>query len=208
MALADAVRGAATSDRQPPEKGLFREASALYQLAKFDLCLERLELLIATYPSSTSNAEARAMMGRVEERIREQQTGQYDFRKMYKQAEATPPMIDCATYSAPVEVRESPGRGRGLFTTRKVAAGELLLCEKAFGYSFVNKDGPGQQRTTILMNLTTKKAVAGGQADLLTQLVQKLYHDPDAARSYTKLYHANYSAVPVAEVDGRPVVDS
>ncbi len=56
--------------------------------------------------------------------------------------------VDCATYSGPVEVRESlPGRGRGLFTTRKVTAGELL-CEKAFEYASAgaNAQGGGPNR--------------------------------------------------------------
>ena len=127
---------------------------------------------------------------------------------MYKQAKATPPLIDCATYSAPVEVRESPGRGRGLFTTREVTAGELLVCEKAFGYSFVSKDTAGGSRLVTLMNLVTKNAVMGGQASLLTQLVQKMYHDPEAAQAFTKLHHGDYQPVTVAEVDEKPVVDS
>lgn len=149
------------------------------------------------------------MMSRTISRITEQQTGAYIFAQMYKQAKATPPLIDCATYSAPVEVRESPGRGRGLFTTRKVTAGELLVCEKAFGYSYVGKDNNyGGSRLVTLMNLTTNRAVAGGQASLLTQIVQKMYHDPESSQAFRKLYHGDYKPVSVAKVDGKPVVDS
>ena len=36
----------------------------------------------------------------------------------------------------PVEVRESPGRGRGLFATRRISAGSLVLAEKALAVVF------------------------------------------------------------------------
>jgi len=205
-ALSDAVESESGYGETPSEKALFREASALYQLAKFEQCLEKLGSLTSAYPSGTSSQEAKAMINRVNTRLHEQQTGDYNFSQMYKQAEATPPVIDCATYSSPVEVRPSPGRGRGLFTTRKVAAGELLLCEKAFAYAFADKKSLGKM--SILMNVVTMKAVAGSHATLLAQLVQKQYHDPEAAQLFSQLHHGDYSPVTVAEVDGRPVVDS
>lgn len=58
------------------------------------------------------------------------------------------------------------------------------------------------------MNIATKRMTVGGQADLLTQLVQKLYHDSEAARSFAKLYHGDYETASYSEVDGQPVVDS
>ena len=53
---------------------------------------------------------------------------------MYRAAKDTPPCLDNATFAGNVEVQASKGRGRGLFTTKDVIAGELLLCEKAFSY--------------------------------------------------------------------------
>lgn len=211
IALSDAAQGGggggSSSAGHPSEKGLFRKASALYQLGRFEQCLENLELITATYPSGTSMPETLAMAARAKARLREEQTGEYSFSQMNKQTKATPPLVDCATYSAPVEVRESPGRGRGLFMTKKVAAGELLLCEKAFGYSYAGLDDQGGS-TTSLMNVATKQMVVGGQAALLTRLVQKAYHDPNAAQVLTGLCHGDYKSVTVAEADGRPVVDS
>lgn len=146
------------------------------------------------------------MMARVRKRLHEQKTGDYDFQHMHRQARATPPLIDCATYAAPVEIRQSPGRGRGLFTTRRISAGELLLCEKAFGYVFA-EDGSAASNT-ILMNMNTKRVTMGGHANLITQLVQKLYHDLEAAQSFAKLHHGDYKAALATEVDGRPIVDT
>ena len=129
QALLDAEQ--ATNPAMPSEKSLFRKARALYELGDYQQSLETLETLTQSFPG---NKAATSEKDRINERLKEQQTGEYNFKQMCKQAESTLPFIDCATFSAPVEIRESPGRGKGLFTTRAVSAGELLLCEKAFAY--------------------------------------------------------------------------
>lgn len=202
-ALEDACKGGTSG--QASEKGLFREARALYALGKFDLSLEKLQALVERYPH---NKDARSEMNRVRERLREQQTGDYVFTKMYKQAEATPPLIDCATYVGPVAVRPSPGRGRGLFTTKPVKAGELLFCEKAFAYSYAGNENPiSRNNTRILMNLGTKRISMGGQAYLITQIVQKLYHNPESSASFTELHRGDYHTAGLLEIEGKPIVD-
>ncbi|KAL0929523.1 uncharacterized protein CTRU02_215422 [Colletotrichum truncatum] len=200
-ALSDARR--CNSPSEPSEKGLFREARALYELGYFDQSLERLESLTALYPNNTA---AKPEIQRVKARLREQHTGIYSFRQMYKQAQEVPPLIDCATFSAPVEVRASPGRGNGLFTVVPVSAGQLLICEKAFGYAFADKDHP--ETMNLLINMATKKGVVGGQARLLNQLIQKMYHDPWAQKSYHELHHGEHAVPSVSDVDGHSVIDS
>lgn len=188
------------------EKALFREAKALYALGKFRSCLERLMLLVRSNPK---NSGAWAEIKRVEQRLREEEKGSYQFGSMYKQAEDTPPLIDCATYVGSVAVRDSPGRGKGLFTTKAVKAGELLLCEKAFAYSYAGDDNnTGKSNTTILMNWHTNIMSMGGQANLITQIVQKLYHNYDGAKVFTELHHGDYTPVAISKVDGVPVVDT
>lgn len=194
-ALADATKSYGTDSLAVTEKGLLREASALYDLAKYDQSFNKLQTLRAKYPTNDS---AMAMIDRVQARLKEQQMGQYDFRRMYKQAKATPPLIDCATYTAPVEIGESPGKGRGVFTTRKVLAGEILICEKAFGYIYAGKDHPRSRAMT-------KGDVSMG---LLTQIVQRLLHNVEDVRLFSQLYHGDYDTVGVFEVDGKPVVNS
>lgn len=162
--------------------------------------MEKLLALLASHPE---NVDATAEMGRVKARLKEQRTGEYDFGRMYKQAEKTPPVIDCATFSGPVEVWESPGRGRGLFTTQAVSAGQLLICEKAFGYSHADENQLG-----VLMNISTKRATVGGQAGLLTQIVQKLYHGHCQSGEFKDLFCGDYTPVSVSEADGTPVVDT
>ncbi|WAO85930.1 Hypothetical protein NCS54_00318300 [Fusarium falciforme] len=199
-ALSDAIQG--HDPAAPTEKSLFREARALYDLRDFDQCMAKLQLLAESYPG---NKAVRSEMKRVNARLKEQQKGEYNFGQMYKQARKDPPLIDCADFSVPVEVRTSPGRGQGLFTTKAVAAGDLLLCEKAFAYSHVHED---DDSTNLLMNLETQRMIVGGQAILLSQIVQKLFHNPETSRGFLDLHHGNYQPVTVTECDGAPVVDS
>ncbi|KAJ3535514.1 hypothetical protein NM208_g7101 [Fusarium decemcellulare] len=201
-ALSDAFQG--TDSQLPSERALFREARALYETGDFERCLEKLQELSVSYPE---NKAASPELHRVKARLKEQQNGEYSFRNMYKQAKMSPPVIDCATFSRPVEIRQSPGRGRGLFTTRPVSAGELLLCEKAFAYGWAGDDG-STKNINILMNLVTKRMVMGGQALLLNEIIQKLYHGSQLGREFEDLHHADYQKVVVSECDGAPVVDS
>ncbi|OAQ98044.1 hypothetical protein LLEC1_04477 [Akanthomyces lecanii] len=186
----------------PTEKSVFREIRALYELRYFDRCLERLTHFLANWPD---NREARAEMARVQTRIREMNDGAYSFARMYKQAYQSTAQIDCATFSQPVEIREAPGRGRGLFTTKAVRAGDLLLCEKAFAYSYCDLS---TGRYSILMDLESKRGFAGGQAEMLTQIIQNLYHNPEYSRPFLELHHGDYKTVSRASADGNPVVDS
>ncbi|KAL6352613.1 hypothetical protein LRP88_13080 [Fusarium phalaenopsidis] len=199
-ALSDAAQG--HDPAAPTEKSLFREARALYDLRDFDQCMVKLQLLAESYPD---NKAVRSEIKRVKTRLNEQQKGEYSFSQMYKQARRDPPLIDCADFSAPVEVRTSPGRGQGLFTTKAVSAGGLLLCEKAFAYSHVHED---DDSTNLLMNLETQRMIVGGQAILLSQIVQKLFHSPESSRAFLDLHHGDYKPVTISECDGAPVVDS
>ncbi|KAF4452842.1 hypothetical protein F53441_4397 [Fusarium austroafricanum] len=201
-ALSDAIKG--DDPAAPTEQSLFLQARALYNLDKFEECKKKLQILADIFPD---NQQVKPEIERVEERLLEQKRGNYDFRNMHKQTEATPPLIDCATFSSLVEIRNSPGRGQGLFTTEAVSAGDLILCEKAFAYCFV--DGKNvDEFSNILINMSTKKVMTGGNAYLLSQIVQKLYHNPEYLPVFQDLCHGNYKKPGVTECDGNPVVDS
>lgn len=168
--------------------------------------MEKLLILVRRNPKNT---DAWTEIKRVKQRLREEETGSYQYNSMYKQADATPPLVDCATYIGPVAVRDSAGRGKGLFTTKSVKAGELLFCEKAFGYSYSGDDSSiGKSNTTVLMNLGSGTVCVGGQAHLITQIVQRLYHNPAGSVVFTNLHHGVYTPVSTPEVDGAPVVDT
>lgn len=188
------------------EKGVYRAARSLYELQRFQECRETLTFLLSKYPN---NAEAKEQLSRTEKRISEQEKGEYDFKAMYKAAGESPPNLDNATYAEPVAIKFSEGRGRGLFTTRDVVAGELLLCEKAFSYcSASREEGAGSSKTCMQMNTHTKQVTMGAQVDIIKATVQKMLRNPSLMSSFTDLHHGDYKPVEETEVDGLPIVDT
>lgn len=61
---------------------------------------------------------------------------------------------------------------------------------------------------TVLVNTDTNTMTMGTQAELLGIVVRKIHRDPSLASVITDLYHGSYRPVDVAEVDGKPVVDT
>ncbi|KAM3480966.1 hypothetical protein MY5147_000940 [Beauveria neobassiana] len=201
QALLDATK--MNGQISPTEKAVFREIKALYNLGYFERCLGRLEYFTEKYPTNT---EAQLEMNRVNARLREKIDGAYPFASMYKQASQDSTLIDCATFSEPVEVREAPGRGRGLFTVNAVKAGQLLLCEKAFVYKQL--DLISASRSILKAPSDEKCPFPGGQVGIVTQIEQDLYHNPEHSLPFLQLHRGDYKVVNRQRADGNPVVDS
>lgn len=193
---------------KPAENALYRKSQALYSLRKYLECSEVLKVLLQEYPS---NKEAKHQLSRANDRTKEQETGKYQFKQLYKQAlKLRPPHLDLATYIGPVCIKESGSRGRGLFTTQAVKAGDLLLCEKAFAHAFVGNTNNAEQNqsVTLLINPETESIIMGAQAELIRLIAQMLYKNPSLASIINDLHHGSYKPVGVSEVDGKPVVDT
>ncbi|TQW07067.1 glutamate-1-semialdehyde 2,1-aminomutase [Cordyceps javanica] len=201
-ALDDVV--AMKSKLEPTENGIFREAICLYKLKKFDQCYSKLQELRLLYPN---NEKVQSEIVKATAKLRECNEGIYDWKDMHRQAKNSPPLVDCGTFSRNVEVRQSPGKGRGLFTAKAVAVGELLLCEKAFAYCGLDKDA--EQKETILLDINTTKILTTGQTGLLSRVVQNLYHEPEMAASFLDLHDGGHPTPQKdLQVDSKPVVDT
>ncbi|KAK3369414.1 TPR domain protein [Lasiosphaeria ovina] len=207
-ALSDAefAANSASSAKKPVEKALFRKAQALYSLERYRECCEVLKELRLEYPDNT---KAKSELTRAISRLAEQTYGKYPFRQMYAEAASLqPPHLDRATYLGPVAVQPAGSRGRGLFTTRAVKAGDLLFCEKAFAHAFVDKEAGSGCDITMLIDPESGGGTMGSQSDLINMTVQKLYRNPSLLPLITDLHHGAYQPVDTAAVDGQPVVDT
>ncbi|CAO2647207.1 Nn.00g081290.m01.CDS01 [Neocucurbitaria sp. VM-36] len=191
---------------KPSEKALFRAAEALYFLERFQESYEILELLCMKFPS---NKQATIVLDRARKRLSETSTGDYNFKLLQAEAKKLrPPQLDHATYVGPVEIRETNGKGRGLFVTKAVRAGELILCEKAFSHVYAPESDDDKSKMTLLMNTETNTGFMGGQADLIRVIVQKLHRNPSIAPFFTALHHGTYKTASKCTVDGEPIVDT
>lgn len=181
----------------PPEKALYRASQALYYLGRFRHCEITLGKLLLTYPGNEAAIREKA---RVEQRLLEQKSGQYDFSNMCYASMSKPLYLDHSSYVKSVKVQKSQGRGLGLFTTKNVVAGELLLCEKAFSYCYEERNAEkseGSSEISILGNMLTNRITTGTQVLLLKETIQKLKRNPSFIPSVTALHHGSY--VPIEE---------
>lgn len=194
------------SQLPPTEKSMFHEAVCLYKLQKFEACLSKLQEVKRLFPY---NREVGLRIERVTARLRECNEGIYDWQDMYRQAKESPPLIDCASFLKNVEIRDSPGKRRGLFTTKPVVAGELLLCEKAFVYSHVDPNDHEQNQATLRLKYQTmRKTLSDTMVKNVSQAIQKVYHEPETSGAFLGLYHGDYKAQQQGlQADSMPVVD-
>ncbi len=174
---------------EPPtvrsEQDLLNQAWSLYVVGRFRDCSEVLKTTCKEYPE---NKQAKKELTRTIFRLLEQQRGGYNFKALYAEVETLrPPYLDHATFVGPVEVRESGGRDRGLFTRIAIKAGDLLVCEKAFSYSYSDNS-------------------TGTRATLKEVTIQKLTETPDLLPTFGTVYHGSYH--PTFILDGKPTVDS
>lgn len=130
-----------------------------------------LKILHANFPQ---NSEASMALDRAQCRFHEQETGVYNFKQLQVRAKKLrPPHLDHATYIGPVEIKQTGSKGRGLFTTEPVKAGDLLLCEKAFSVAYVdeNRGNKSISRISLLLNPETERGFVGAQTDLVRLIV-------------------------------------
>jgi hypothetical protein len=192
------------------QKALYRGALALYELQRYGEAIDMLQILVQNFPES---APGRHELSRAQLRLAEQKTGNYDFTRIHKATKLRPPRIDCATFKGPIEIRETEGCGRGLFTIKPVKAGELLLCEKTFAYCFATpaeetKVAGSMSHTSIFLDVPAERVTLGTEADLIRNCSRKLARNPSLNSSFRDLYHGSYKAVPSVTSDGMAVVDT
>ncbi len=199
-AFSDVESATAAADK-PAEKALFRKAEALYGLQQYRECCEVLKKLRLAYPD---NMAAKSQLTRAISRLTEHANGKYRFKQLQDEAAcARPPHLDHATYIGPVRIQASGSRGRGLFTTKAVKAGDLLFCEKAFTHAFFEKEGG----FTMLVD-PENGGTMGSHSELIDVTIQKLHRNPSLMPIITDLHHGSYQPVDATYVDGEPVVDT
>ncbi|KAL2021672.1 hypothetical protein VTK56DRAFT_6764 [Thermocarpiscus australiensis] len=184
-------------------KAYFRAGSAAYNLGQYQdakgFFEERLKLM-------PGNKEASAFLRKIETRLREQETGSYDLQKIRAGLSRARPRVDAASFIRNTRVGDSPGRGRGLFATRDIPAGEIIMCEKAFCVVWGHESAALTAMTYDVRDDRIRVSPVG----LSRSIVQKLLNNPSQIDRVMDLY-GDYQGdgqktVPGTE-DG-PVVDT
>jgi hypothetical protein len=114
-------------------------------------------------------------LAQTQARLKEASTGEYDFAAISNSVSHVHKRLNHASFTANVVIRTSGKKGRGLFATKGIKAGELILVEKAFLIAFESYVGPEKH---VVLNLDTNTRRIGAHAVLFNRLVQKLLHNP------------------------------
>jgi len=188
------------------EKALAYKSEALYNLQRYRECTDTLKLCLKEHPR---NSDAKTLFSRAIGRLLEQEHGKYKFKQMQHDSEKkAPPIMDCATYMGPVEIEQTDSRGRGVFTTTAVKAGDLLLCEKAFAYTFATSTKSDQEQKTAIPTMETFKAAQRQAHNMLArQATNIVFQNPSLLPILKDFYHGSYTPLETSSVDGAPIVD-
>ncbi|THH33018.1 hypothetical protein EUX98_g1219 [Antrodiella citrinella] len=136
------------------------------------------------------DSEMKALGLKASQRLKEAATAAYDWLAMYKQSQGPASRLDVTSYQGPVEARlPTKGNGpRGLFVTRDVKAGELLVVSKPIA-SYYPEDNPGKDREIFLShNFLTSTIGRRSHYALIDRVVQRMWDDPRVARTMDTLY--------------------
>lgn len=163
-------------------KAYERAGCAAYGLGRLQEAQAYFEKMYELAPNKKLAFDA---LERVEQRKREQSSGDYDFTKMSRSSNKKHNRLDHADFTSNAAICEFGTHGRGLIATKDIGVGQMIMCEKAKCIAFDSDEIP--HRYTIL-NHHTKRALTGTQATLLFELIQKLVYSPELAIEFFDLY--------------------
>lgn len=208
LASQDALAAATLAEnltQQPKSltvKSYFRAGRAQYQLGSFSSAKEYFDKAMGLDPMDESVA---AELRRTNQRILEQQTGNYDFAAMARSATASHQKLDHATFSGNTRIAPAGKRGRGLFATNDIKHGEVVIVEKAFCAVFMDQV---DKECSFLVNINTDRIDYGAQAQRLYDMIDKIRCNPTQASEFLDLFDGgNFKSKKVNHVDGAVVLD-
>ena len=183
-------------------KAFERAGHAAYTLGNYDKAGKLYRQALDLSPNHKEILEA---LQNLEERQQERSTGNYNFEKMNKSCSKKRNRPDHASFISNTEIRDAGKHGRGLFTTKAIQAGELIICEKALAIWF---DSDPVSRSFSILNSKAKRRATGTKPPLLLSVCAKLSHDIETAEEYFKLYDGTTTETRPKEIDGTVAIDT
>lgn len=176
-------------------------AQSAYRLKDFDGAKHFIERTLELAPE---NNDASAFLRKVEARIKQQETGKYDMKKIRAGLSRARPEVDAADFLRKTEIKESPGRGRGLYAACDIPSGATIMCEKAFCVVW----GYRKEALTAMTYDVRDERIRVVPVGLTRAVVQKLIGNPSLRSKVLDLYGDYQGDVPVdCTTDEGPVVD-
>ena len=185
---------------------LFLQSLAAYELRCYRKAGELLDDLRTvaktaniSFPKETTD-RFRTAKKAVDTRLRELQHGDYDWLSLFRQSMTQGSerrfLLEAADFIGPVKLDWAPGKGRGLFSTRDVRAGELLIVEKAIGVGFKGENANDYRKSyDFSFPRTVVPGISTVDGKTAAQLISGVLDNPE-------LYHQ------LAQLSGGPRSDT
>lgn len=202
----DALHPSTAQDEKKAQenvKAMYRAGRAFYHLQEFSQAQAYFENLLKLAPNDKDGQE---QLEKTEARLVEAIAGTYDFAAMSSLITPSHKRLDHASFTVNVEVRSAGHKGRGLFATKNIKSGDLILVKTAFDIAF---ESEMRGDTYLMLNLNTGRGRIGSHALLYHSLIQKMLYNPTQAKRLLQLHDEGYSPKCTAEmVDGVASIDT
>ncbi|TLD17997.1 hypothetical protein PspLS_10479 [Pyricularia sp. CBS 133598] len=181
-ALASMVQldGASKEVRDLNIKALFRAGKAAYDMRDFDQARKHFE---AALELDDNHKQTQLELSRTMKRLSEQQSGEYNFSRMLKSVTMQHSQLNHASFLSRTKIAPTGNRGRGLFSTVSLSAGDVIFVEKAFFTA--HRDG---EDLSVLININTDVVSLGTHNLRLFGILDKMTWNPSLAKKYHDLY--------------------
>ncbi|KAH8719152.1 hypothetical protein GQ44DRAFT_712610 [Phaeosphaeriaceae sp. PMI808] len=165
-------------------KAYFRAGSAAYSLGQWQIAKSLFEEQQNLTPS---DKDGRLYLKRIKVRAREQESGSHDLAKARIGLSRARPRVDAADFISNTKIKNSPGQGRGLFATRNISTGEVIMYEKAFCVVW----GHEKEAMTAMTYDIRDDRIRVSPVGLSKAIVQKLISNPSQIPKVMDL-HGDY----------------
>lgn len=192
------------ADRSNPRARLLL-ARAFYGLAKYKSCLESLQQL---QPLGQFDFDALELQTRALARLSETYYASWGIEEVAQNTSKTrQEWLDHASSHETVIVKDSGAAGRGLFATKSVNKGDVVLCETAFAMVL-----PPSQLARVMCrhDLVRKRFRINPDVLLYVRVMEELQRRPTAVPDLLQLWSGEYRSEvkEVLIVDGNLVLDA
>ena len=147
------------------KKSLIRTAKIYYVVRRYE---KSEQYLVKFKKEAGATGEFRDLLDLLLKRTEERDTGVYNFSEMYQNSKSNK-FLDYANYRGPIEIKDSPGKGRGLFATADIRFGSLIMVQNALAVSLRDKSPD----TTEINNLRLK-VISKSKDPLFIESLQEL----------------------------------
>ncbi|KAF2219349.1 hypothetical protein BDZ85DRAFT_206315 [Elsinoe ampelina] len=186
-------------------KAYLRAGLACYHLGDYTQAKHYLTTSLAISPASPFAKEVKAHLRATISRLEEQVAGDFNLSTIRSRLSASRPTVEAATFSQNVVIQPSKLGGNGLFVSKSVPAGGIVLVEKAFHFSHA-----GNGAWTGLSTSPSDEEMCAIPAGLNQGVMTKLRNNPSLAPKVLGLY-SSYPGLgpdPVSDERGELVVDA